>query len=326
MRVLVSMFLLACQSSPSPETGSDIDTGWFTDTASPENCTGVVTDVTPKAGTQQWYFRDMPKVWTGNDRTETYAASLWQGATQLPSQLVWDEGGVSFSVVGEGPFSSDTDYELSVTDCRETQRIPFRTSRYGAPLDGAPSDLVGTTYLINLAGATWIEPGGFSAILSLYFTTPILLMVSYADADFVDFLGAQGYRDDLGLYHQNPSEPTFEFPLARWPESPYFEVLAPQVNISVQGISVSIYDFSLEGTFAADGSAIGGAKLQGLGDTRYMGALIGKADEPGALCEQALALGVPCSDCPDGQPYCMFLSAVDVDGARVPGLQLSPRD
>ena len=57
-----------------------------------------------------------------------------------------------------------------------------------------------------------------------------------------------------------------------------------------------------------------------------MGALIGKKDEPAAICEQAAALGVSCTDCPDGLPYCMFLSAVDVDGTRVPGLQITPKN
>ena len=138
-------------------------------------------------------------------------------------------------------------------------------------------------------------------------------------------LGAQGYRDDLGNYQQSATEPTFDFPLSQWPEKPFFEVIAPTVDISVQGVSVSIYDFSLSGTFAPDGSSLGGAKVQGLGDTRNMGPLIGK-DDPGAICEQAASLGVSCTDCPDGSPYCMFLSAIDVDGARVPGLELTPKD
>ena len=323
--VLLLLSLTACNRSEGPDTGPTVDTGWFSDTASPENCPGVVMDVRPDGGPGLWYWRDMPQVWTGNDRKETYQASLWKGTNALASEMVWAESGVTFQVSRSEHFEPNTEYELQLTDCRETRRIGFKTSEYGTPLEGDAKDLVSSTYLIDLAGATWLEPGSFSAILSLYFTTPILLMVNYADDAAVDFMGAQGYRDDLGIYRQSATEPTFDFPLSQWPEKPYFELVAPMVDITFQGVQVPIYDFALSGTFAPDGSSLGGAKVQGLGDTRYMGPLIGK-DDPGAICEQAASLGVSCSDCPDGNPYCMFLSAIDVDGARVPGLELTPKD
>lgn len=322
--LFLSLFL-GCSGRTDSDTGPEIETGWFSDTASPEQCPGVLKDWLPKDGSTQWYWRDRPTFWTGNSRQETYSATLWQGATALDAELVWDASGVSFQLDMGRPFAPNTEYMLEVTDCRETRRVTFMTSDYGTPLEGSAETLVGTTYLIDLAGAEWLEPGGFSALLSLYFTTPILLMVNYADATHVDFLGAQGYRDDLGQFYQLPSEATFDFPLAKWPQQPYFEVVSPKVGITYQNIPIAIYNFSLSGTFAADGSKIGGSKVEGLGDTRFMGPLIGQGDDPNAICTQAAALGVQCTDCPDGEQTCLFLSAVDVNGTRVPGLQLTPK-
>ena len=324
-RLLLTTLAVGCSGGERSDTGPVVDTGWFSDTASPEQCPGVLKDWLPKDGASQWYWRDRPTIWTGNSRKETYSATLWQGATPLQTDLVWDASGVSFQVDRGQPLDPNTEYILEVTDCRETRRVTFTTSDYGSPLDGSVDDLVGTTYLIDLAGAEWLEPGGFSALLSLYFTTPILLMVNYADATHVDFLGAQGYRDDLGQYYQLPNEATFEFPLASWPEQPYFDVVAPEVGITYQNIPIAIYNFSLSGTFASDGSKIGGSKVEGLGDTRFMGPLIGQGEDPYAICTQAAALGVTCTECPDGLDTCLFLSAVDVNGTQVPGLQLTPK-
>jgi len=320
------MCVVGCTGSDTTDTGPSLDTGWFSDTASPENCPGQVAQVSPFSGDADWYWQDAPTVWTQTDRQEVYQAQLWRGYSVVSTSMVWHESGVKFSLVPDAPLEPETDYELEVTDCKGVQRIPFRTSVFGTPLDGVPQDLAGTTYLIDLAGATWLEPGGFGAILSLYFTTPILLMVSYADETHVDFMGAQGYRDDLGTYHQLVTEPTFDFPLAEWPLLPFFSVVAPSVDISFNDVSVPITEFALTGTFSPDGAQIGGATVQGLGDTRYMGSLVGKAGDPAAICEQAAALGVACTECPDGELYCMFLSAVDVDGAAVEGVTLVPKD
>ena len=299
---------IGCTSAGNEETGPSLETGWFSDTASPENCPGVAVQIMPKEGTQNWYWRDLPTVWTGNARQETYSASLWQGATEIPSALRWEEGGLKFGVDPGSALAPDTTYSLHVTDCKQTYRHEFRTSSFGQPVTGGAASLEENTYLIDLGGATWVEPGGFASILALYFTTPILLMVSHVDESSVDFLGAQGYRDDFGQYNQLPTEPTFDFPLSPWIEKPYFGIVAPKVEISFSEILIPIYDFGLSGTFSADGASIGGAAIMGLGDTRNMGGLIGKEGNSGAICEQAAALGVSCQECPDGEPWCLFLT------------------
>jgi len=320
------LLCLGCTSTSDEDTGPTLDTGWFADTASPENCPGVAVQIMPKENEQYWYWRDLPTVWTGNARQETYSASLWQGSTEIPTTMQWNEGGLKFQVDPGGTLEPDTTYSLQVTDCKQTVRHDFSTSSYGQPLTGGPAAVVQSTYLIDLGGATWLEPGGFASILSLYFTTPILLMVSHADEDHVDFMGAQGYRDDFGRYHQSPIEPTFDFPLSPWIDKPYFGIVSPKVEISFSNVLIPIYDFGLSATFSADGGAIGGAAIMGLGDTRNMGVLIGQEGEPGAICEQAAALGVSCEACPDGELWCLFLSASDVDGTRVPDVILVPRE
>ena len=123
-----------------------------------------------------------------------------------------------------------------------------------------------------------VEPGGFSALLSLYFTTPILLMVNYADATHVDFLGAQGYRDDLGQFYQLPNEATFEF---YWPlgQNSRIDVVAPEVGITYQNIPIAIYNFSLR-YLRIRWVQNWGLKGRGVGRYTIHGPLIGQGEDP----------------------------------------------
>jgi hypothetical protein len=61
--------------------------------------------------------------------------------------------------------------------------------------------------------------------------------------------------------------------------------------------------------------------VQGIGDTRYAGPLLGSANED-AVCTTAAGLGVQCMECPDGEPFCLPVSVRDIEGLYVPGLTI----
>ena len=118
---------------------------------------------------------------------------------------------------------------------------------------------------------------------------------------------------------------TWDFPITDFSTSPYLETQVELITLGYAGIDIPIEDFLLQATFSADGNTLGGGYISGIGDTRNLGALLGE-DDPNAICELAATLGVNCQVCGDGEPYCLRLSAQDLDGSVLPGLVLVELD
>ncbi|MCB9680222.1 MAG: hypothetical protein H6733_02020 [Alphaproteobacteria bacterium] len=322
MRRIVLVAVLATAGCP---VGEDLpallDTGWFDDDG-PDGCTAKLTSTVPADGATGWYWRDDLQVLV--DEAGTYAVRLLEADGKAVDHTVSTAStGVSLDVHAEGGLAPDTDYTLEVTDCTGVHAIGFTTSSYGAPLRDGPSTIQRRTYSLDLVNATWVEPGGFGAVLAGLFNAPVLLGVQYVDATWMDWIGTTG-TIDLGVVGQDQDLPTWDFPLTTFEASPFFETSADSIELDVQGFPLPITDFQLEGTFAADGSTFGGARLSGLGDSRYAGGAVGQPDNPAGLCNLATGIGVPCVPCPDGEVYCLQVEIVDLTAHVVPGLVLVP--
>jgi hypothetical protein len=330
---LLPLFVIACTGSSEPDPPKLLDTGWFTDTAAlatnPETCPHRFQSSVPAGGESNWYWRDRPVLFTDTNATVNYDAWLVDAdGNRLDTQIEWRDGDVSFDLVWDGLFEPSTEYTLWTRDCAGTESVSFRTSALGAPLLDGPDGLVGTTFRLDLVGATWVEPAALSGILAIYFTTPILLGVQYADDSNIDFLGAAGDVDELGRIKQSTA-PTWDFPVQSFAQQPYFEAEVDFINLDYVSdgstTKIPVQDFRLFATIAADASSLGGAKLSGLADTRNMGALLSDAGNLSAICDFARPIGVDCVDCADGLPYCLYLEASDLVGTRVSDVTLVPR-
>jgi hypothetical protein len=306
-----------------------LDTGWFTtgDLPDPENCDNKVVTTVPETGETGVYWRDRPAVFTATPDQAAYTAWL-QKATgeRIPTTMVWDDGaGLSFTLEWDGWLEANTDYVLGYQDCAAVHEVPFRTSEFGRPLSIDPGELAQRTYQLDLVGATWVEPGGLGGVLSLFFTTPILLGVKYADDTKIDLLGAPGVVDELGVVRQDPFAPTWDFPMADFTQAPYLDVSVSSIVLQYQAgaaYDVPIEDFVLQGTFSADGNRLGGGVLSGLGDTRNLGPLVNDPDNPSAICYLAETVGASCVPCRDAQPYCLYVVAIDLEGVGLSGVTL----
>lgn len=336
MRCLTALFaalaLTGCKKQADPPPDRLLDTGWFVDTAAraldPDTCPSRFVDSRPAGGEGQWYWRDRPVLFTATDNREAYDAWLVDGfGNRLDTELVWAETGVSFELQWEGFLEPSTDYTLWRRDCSVTEAIEFRTSELGAPITEGAASLVGTTFRLDLVNATWVEPGALSTLLALYFTTPILLGVQYADGSHLDLLGAPGAVDTFGAVAQQTSAPTWDFPIQPFDQQPYFEAevdfIQLDYNTGSQVVAIPVQDFRLFGTIGPDGASFGGGEISGLADTRDLGVVLGDDDDD-AICEFAESLGVSCQPCDDGQPYCLKIIGEDVEGTRVDGLTLDP--
>ncbi len=323
--ILILLALAGCNRPQGEDTGPTIETGWFSDTGdlTAEGCPHRFTRTEPEAGESAWYWRDGPRLYTQTPRTESYGARLVDAHDRVVAvDAQWSESGQILDLVLQEPLAASTDYALELHDCTGPQTLSFSTSALGGPLEGGPSSLMGKTWLFDLTEGDWIQPEGFGAVLNLYFTTPILIGVEWADESMVDLVGAQGRVTELGDVIQVSGEPSWDFPVADFTAQPWMTATSGQVDILFQGVPVTIYDFSLQGTFAPDGSSFGGGVVSGLGDTRNMGVFIDKPDDPGAICDLATSMNTQCIACPDGYRYCLELVAEEMEGELVEGLTL----
>lgn len=318
----------ACTGQQPADRPNLVDTGWF-DTATlptPGECTAVLVTSEPEAEATGWYWRDRPRIFVQEDDPAAYTVSLEKAnGERLPTTLEWDDSGVAATVTWEGWLEANTDYVLRIEDCKQTTRIPFRTSEYGRPLVDGPETLEDRTFLLNLQAAEWTEPAILSSLIRKQFNTPVLLGVRYVDDTRIDVLGAPGLTDQLGNVSQDILAPTWDFPLTDFTTSPFLELQVEAITLQYRNgstlLDIPVEDFVLQLTFSADGTRTGGGVLMGLADSRNLGVLLGN-DDPDALCAIAQPLGVPCLPCADGGPYCLRIVGEDIEGDLVPGLTL----
>lgn len=324
---LVALALVGCGKKDRPAKLTE--TGWFSDTGlwSAQACKERLGGVTPVDGTDDWYHRDDPGFYVEKANPAAYDVEIVDASGEpAPVDLVWDaESQLKATFVLREPLKPATDYTVTITDCAEVHRSTFRTSNLGLPMTVDVESLEGKTWHLDMLGADWLQPGGAEALIQLYFSAPALLGVRFVDGDRIDLLGAPGEVDPFGNLYQGPGA-TWDFPTGDF-DPPYFENQASLVVFQFEGVEIPIYDARLAATFSPDGNGIGGGELSGLGDTRDLGSFLpGGGSNDAAICDLAASFGIDCETCPDGQPYCMFLEARQIDGALVDGLTLIPRN
>lgn len=296
-----------CMTRPSELSPEEEETGWFYR----KPLTVRFTEAAPDA-TFRLYDRD----------TQTE-----QGVT-----VTWNDSNEIATLEADSFLWPSTPYGLDITVCDATYTTTFDTSAYGEPLTLTPEELVDRTYVIEFGDVEFTEPEGFGALLALYVDVPILVGVETADSTQISLTGAQGYIDSNGDYLQRRRSgglwvPTWPFNGVDFSTAPFFSAEADSITIAYNGVDIPVYDFHLDGTFAADGSTIGGAQLWGLGDTRNMGIFFDDPDNASYVCDLVTSVGATCEACPnDGEVYCLFIRGEDITADFVPDLSVEAID
>lgn len=319
---MIWALLLACQKDPE-KPDPLMDTGWFSDTDADTDasCADRVIETAPADGEAAWYWRDPVTVHVSSAVESAYTLEIRDAdGRAVPGASTFADQVLTFTP--SAPLSPSTAYNLVLSDCEGASTASFSTSDLGTPLTGGPASLVHRTYEIELSKARWEKPKGFGTILALYFTTPILIGVDWADERIVDLVGGAGYVTGSGEVLQDMTQSTWDFPVADFTGAPWFHAESERLTLVISGASIDIYDFTLEATFAADASRMGGGVVGGLADTRKLGPLLGSPDDPAAVCKLAATLGSVCESCPDDEPYCLAMSAHDVDALRLDDVSL----
>ncbi|MCB9663087.1 MAG: hypothetical protein H6732_03170 [Alphaproteobacteria bacterium] len=323
IRLLLPWGMLACAPA-RPLVDPLLDTGWFDDGPWELGCRERLVEVAPGDGAERWYWRTPPR-FTVTQPWEGYQAQLsTSDGLLIPSTLEVSDDGLTYTVRPDEALAPDAEHVLELEDCDGRTELRFTTSTLGLPLEGGTSSLSGRTWQLDLARATWLQPGGFGPTLGGFLeSAPILVGVRLATDDVVRWIGTNGTGGTGGIT-QSIKYPTWAFPTVPFGEAPYFEVETAGIELAVGDSLLPISELRFTGTFSADGTRIGGATLSGSGDTRFAGGAAGNAADPGAFCQLAEGLGVQCEPCADGKPYCMTVEVVDLSAPEVPGLTLVP--
>jgi hypothetical protein len=210
--------------------------------------------------------------------------------------------------------------------------IAFSTSDHGQGVTDE-AGLVGNTYDIDLAGATFVEPPGVGSILASQIGDIRVLFTMTAASDFaggtVDIVGAVG-EEAGGNITVDPCTETLkltETQPATWDSATGALAIGPaDLSLSIQGITADIQQLLITGTVKPDGINMAGGVFAGTIDTRPLDGLLDDSGEEGAICDLVEeTVGIPCDDCGGGEMFCLSLRAEDIIAELVPGLTIPAR-
>ncbi len=219
------------------------------------------------------------------------------------------------------PLKPDTDYAVTFDYCHGAPEIAFSTSSLGAPVEDT-SSLVGRTYAVDFSEGRFIEGDEIGELLSTFFGRRLLVQVLDYRDEGVDLRVAVS---KVVSDQQEPCRRTTDLEGLDITASPYFSFATDEFSFGAYEGELTFLDFSVDGTFAADGAAIGGVGFSLTLRVSELVPILGVGDED-ELCELADQLGVACELC--GGQTCVTISAdrilapeVDIDLAS-----LAPED
>lgn len=280
-------------TTPSP-TGS---------TTSSVDCNRSISFSLPVDGEPDHYFRDrlLMALNPPPEADEMLVLELMEAdGTPLSGTSQNLPEGLEF-VPDEG-LVSETDYVLYVEACPNLS-VAFQTGALGDPVD--PALVVGQGYSLDLVAANWVEPAGVGALIPTLGFEQLLVGPVDADASYLDLVGAMAIP---GTSTQDTCLESVDFPSADFLENPYFQVGPADFTISANGVTVNVYEASLQGVFTPAGDQILRGELDGVLDVAVLGSLIGVD-----VCDLLLALGAPCSFCPNGiDESCIGIRVMDI--------------
>jgi hypothetical protein len=212
------------------------------------------------------------------------------------------------------PLDPDTTYTVGLEYCRGAPSIEFTTSSLGAALTDA-SALVGQTFTMDMLQARFVAGAEVSATAATLYDRNLLATVVGLDGDWLRLRIGKALEDDPGS--QDFCARTVDLPAADVTNLPWFHLVTDELQFGAYAVDMSLYQLQLSGTFASDGTAIGGLAMQTVVDSRDIAELI-SGQTADSLCEIMGNLYIPCEPCPtDGHSYCFNLSFEDLSGFPV---------
>ena len=112
---------------------------------------------------------------------------------------------------------------------------------------------------------------------------------------------------------------------ASW-DNPHMVLEADELPLSIQGVTATIEDLIISGTFHPDLTNMRGGVFAGTIDTRPLVGALGAGESESEICDLVRkTVGVDCIECPDGEFLCLALRAEDLGANLVDGLVLNEK-
>jgi len=337
MFIVLALCLGACKCNEDPEdsvppegdtdtdTDADTDTDTDADTDADTDCTAVVVETSPEDDATGWYYRDELEVLFSEASAGLASISLTdEGGDEVGASVSWQSSDFLAVVAADIPLDASSAYLMTVDVCDATTEVAFSTSAYGTALEAEAAALEHNTYVLDLSEVTFTEPENFELLLTMFGVAPLLVGVAQADDATITFFVAEGKKRSDGTYKMLDDGRFWWFDPADFTTAPYFSSQLDELSLEYEGAELPIKGFSLEGTFASDGSSIGGMTVAGVADTRYLSEAFG--DDELYYCDFMEDWGIHCIACDDGVETCIEILAEDGEAPIEPDLDIIPTD
>jgi hypothetical protein len=283
----------------------------------------IALDARPASGTTDAYYRgDVVFTFDAVDPSVSVALSRPTGAN-VPGTGRWR--GDEYVFTPDAPLDTSTTYTATATSCSgaNTASTTFTTSSIGVPVP--PPVLPGRTFGFDLGGADvqWTEPPTVGSVLAGPLSSvdaQLLLGITSATPTSLQLRLASGNRFPPVL--QDPCTPTASLS-ASFLTNPFFTTAPVTLDVPVPNGTIRLYETTFSGAVAPSGDLVGGLTLDALLDTRDLVPLLVPNGPPGSACALLAPLGVTCSPCPGGGPFCVPVQVVQPVADEIPGLSLT---
>ncbi len=314
---LLVFALHACE--PTYLAGGQPEIGEF---QAGDSCSATVRTVSPASdGQTNFYFRD-DVIFSVTEGAETAQIIVKAENGDRVEGTTWvdesstDEEAVRVFFTPDEPLQPETEHKATLRYCGGSPSVQFRTSSLGLPIDN-PALLSGWTYNMDLSKARVEKPGIAAQALLTLVDDHLALQVNGLYEDALDVTIAP---TDARTNEQNTCIPTLHADMPNnFSSTPTFVMGPIDVPVSLAGYEVTLYKAKATATFAADGSFFAGGTIAGSLDARDLArALAGRdilpSDSPEAVCDVIANAKLPCTECQDGEPYCLYLEVREVSG------------
>jgi hypothetical protein len=271
-------------------------------------CNTTIDSTYPADGATDFYYRDAIEFYLSDpDSTATVVSDI--DGDQFTS-----EDGKTILFVPSQALEPLSTYEVGLDFCHGQPSISFTTSELGGAITSL-SDVEGNTYVFNLAHARYTQGGQAAKALLAIFNKDVLIQILEATESTIAMRGAVGETIE-GTVEQDICYRTMDL-AELGVESANFSYEDSELIIDFYETELSFLDLWLSGTFAPDGSWIGGVSLVAKVDVRGLSETmgLGEADE---ICTFAEGINAPCEPCStDGASYCIAIAAEKISATAV---------
>ena len=271
-------------------------------------CGTTIVATYPVDGSTNFYYRDAVEFYL-SDADPTAVVD-----TEIAGEQYTSEDGKTILFVPDQALDPLTEYEIGLDFCHGNPSISFTTSELGSEI-ASFNEIEGNTYVFHLEAARYTAGGEVAAALLAIFNKDILIQILEINTASIAMRGAVG-ESIGGVVEQDICYRTIDLEELGVDSADFYYEDAELV-MDFYHTELSFLNLLLSGTFAPDGTWIGGVSLFANVDVRGLSETLGlgTADD---ICTYANELDSPCQPCSnDDEEYCIYIAAEKISATAI---------